>query len=121
MVAVLDEGGCETVVATGLSYASITYYQMIADDGARVVPYPIDMGEHPGNIDLARYTPQQLAGDAQVLADQFPPGPGLCLVAWAGAFPAPLGDPFLATGATARSLGVYRASLITTDYVLVRF
>ena len=121
MKAVLDDAGCETIIATGLSYAPLAYYEMLEENGARVLPYPIDMGEHPGNIDLTRYTPQQLAGDAQLLSERFPAGPATCLVAWAAAFPAPLGDPYLATGATARSLGVYRASMVTTDYILVRF
>ncbi len=121
MVAALDAAGCETVVATGLTYAPLAYYEMLEDNGARVVPYPSDMGEHPGNIDLARYTPRQLAGDARVLAEQFPPAPGTCLVAWAASFPLPLADAYLSTGARGTSLGVFRASMITTDYVLVRF
>ncbi|MGD8602506.1 MAG: glycosyltransferase family 39 protein, partial [Gemmatimonadota bacterium] len=121
MLTALDDAGCETIVATGLSYASLVYYEGVEADGARVVPYPIDVGEHPGNFDLDRYTLDQLNGDARVLAGQFPPTAGTCLVAWAESFPGPLGNAYLSTGARGRSLGNFRASMITTDYVLVRF
>lgn len=121
MHAALDRAGCRTIVATGLTYASLVYYEGLEENGARVVPYPIDVGEHPGNFDLDRYTFEELTGDARLLAAQFPPGPGTCVVAWAGSFPGPLGDAYLSTGARARFLGSFRASMITTDYVLVSF
>lgn len=121
MHAALQEADCQTIVATGLTYASLAYYEVLEGEGARVVPYPIDMGRHPGNIDLTQYTLQELTGDAQVLAEQFPPTAGTCVVAWAASFPGPLGDAYLSTGARGRSLGAFRASMITTDYLLVRF
>jgi len=117
----IASSGCRTVVATGLSYAPVLFYQMLNDEGARVLPYPIDVGEHPGNFDAARYTSGQLERDARVLVEQFPPVAGTCVLAWESDFPGPLGDAYLTASGSARSMGVFRPSLVTTDYRLLAF
>lgn len=121
IAAAVAGAGCTTVVATGLAYVPTLVYQMMADDGAQVLPFPIDMGTHPGNIDPARYTPASLARDARILAETYQPGPGLCVLGATERFRGPLADAYRSAGAEIRELGVLRASLTGgTPYVLVR-
>lgn len=113
--------GCRTVVATGLTYAPVLYYQMIREDGARVVPFPIDMSEHPGNLDPARYTAGDLARDAAILAGRFPPGDGLCALGATSTFSGPLADAFVGRGARVEVVGTFQPSLAAgVPYVLVK-
>jgi hypothetical protein len=121
MAQAVSSAECRTVVATGLSYAPVLFYQMLEGDGARVVPYPIDVGEHPGNFDVTGYSPRDLQVDANLLVREFPPEPGLCDLAWEAGFPGPLAEAYLVTGARARSMGVFSPSLVTTGYVLMSF
>lgn len=121
MTEAVTASGCRTVVATGLSYAPVLFYQMLEDDGARVLPYPIDVGEHPGNFDLSSYSAAELERDARVLVEQILPTEGTCILAWASDFPGPLAEAYLAVSGSARSVGVFRSSLVTTDYRLLAF
>jgi len=77
IAAAIRDAGCETVIATGLSYGPTLYYQMV-EDGAVVLPFPVDMGRHPGNLEAAAYTPAELRADAEVLTGRYPARDGLC-------------------------------------------
>ncbi|MFT5434530.1 MAG: hypothetical protein ACI9OJ_005243, partial [Myxococcota bacterium] len=86
----------------------------------RVVPFPIDMGEHPGNLNPANYTAEQLVAEAHILAREFPPGEGLCVIAATSTFSGPLADAYLEAGAIPEEVGVFRPSLMPgSPYVLV--
>jgi hypothetical protein len=120
IAAAVDGAGCTRVVATGLAYVPTLIYQMLADDGAQVLPFPIDMGTHPGNIDPARYTPASLARDARILAETYPPGPGLCVLGATAHFQGPLAEAYRSAGGEIRQVGVFHASLTAgTPFVLV--
>jgi len=118
----VDSVGCETVVATGLTYAPILFYQMVRQDGAQVVPFPIDMGQHPGNLNPERYTPDQLIRDARILAQEFPPSPDVCVIVPTSTFSGPLADAYLVSGTQAEEIGVFHPSLtVGSPYLLVTF
>jgi len=59
--AALDFAECTTVVATGLSFAPVKFYEMLEEPGARVVSFPIDISFHPENMDPGQYTNEGLA------------------------------------------------------------
>ena len=118
----LDAAQCRTVVATGLSFAPVAFYELVEEDGARVVPFPIDMASHPGNLDPAGYSVEALTADARILATEYPPGPGVCVLGGGASFAGPLADAYLADGIPARQVGVYRTSVLAgASYVLVTF
>ena len=120
--AAVDSAGCRTVIATGLAYGPVLFYQSLEEDGARVVPFPIDVGGHPGNVDPESYTTEDLSRDARLLAQGFPPGEGVCVLGTNGAFSGPLAEAFLSTDAVAREVGVFYPSLMPgSPYVLVTF
>jgi len=118
----VDSVGCETVVATGLTYAPIFYYQMIRKNGAQVVPFPIDMAEHPGNLNPERYTPDQLVRDARILTQEFPPSQEVCVIVPTSTFSGPLADAYLASGAEVEEVGAFYPSVTGgSPYLLVTF
>ena len=122
LAAALDFAECTTVVATGLSFAPVKFYEMLEEPGARVVSFPIDISSHPGNMDPLQYTGEGLARDAEILLSEHPPERGLCILAGGSTFEGPLADAFLSTGALARHIGVFNTSLISaTSYTLVVF
>jgi len=122
IAAAVDSAGCRTVVATGLTYAPVLFYQMVQDSGAQVVPFPIDMGDHPGNLNPQRYTSQGLATDARILAQEFPPGPETCVLVPTTTFSGPLAEAYLASGARAQAIGTFIPSLTGgSPYTLVTF
>jgi len=118
----LDSAGCTTVVATGLSFAPMTVYELGKEEGALVVPFPIDMASHPGNLNPAGYTAEELGRDAHILAREYPAGPGLCVLGGGTTFGGPLAEAYLGTGAEAQEEGVYHTSVLDgQNYVLVTF
>jgi hypothetical protein len=118
----LDSVGCTTVIATGLSYAPMAFYELTEEDGALVVPFPIDVGSHPGNLNPAGYTLEELAADASLLVREYPPGPGLCVLGGGTSFGGPLAEAYLAMGVAAREAGIFRTSVLAGQpYVLVTF
>jgi len=118
----LDAAQCNTIVATGLSYAPVAFYELAEKDGARVVPFPIDLASHPGNLDPDQYSLETLTADARILAAEYPPGPGVCVLGGGASFVGPLADAYLAAGIPARQMGVYRTSVLAgAPYVLVTF
>jgi hypothetical protein len=122
LAAALDTAECTTVVASGLSFAPVVFYEMIEEEGAVVVPFPIDMASHPGNMDPSRYSMEALEADAGILAGQYPPGPGVCVLGEGRSFSGPLADAFLAGGTGSRQVGVFQTSLLAgLPYVLVAF
>ncbi|MCJ7630535.1 MAG: glycosyltransferase family 39 protein, partial [Longimicrobiales bacterium] len=120
LAAALDFAECSTIVATGLSFAPVKFYEMLEEPGARVVSFPIDISSHPGNMDPGQYTSEGLARDAAILLREHPPGRGLCILTAGSTFAGPLAEAFLSTGARARHIGVFNTSLISaTPYTLV--
>ncbi|MGI9625189.1 MAG: hypothetical protein ACR2QM_00015, partial [Longimicrobiales bacterium] len=122
MAAALENARCTTVVATGLTYATVLFYEMAGGEGAQVLPYPIDVANHPGNLNPERYSAEELVQDAEILVRAHPPGPGVCIVAANETFRGPLAGAYTATGATPREIGVFNPSLMKgTPYVIVGF
>jgi hypothetical protein len=122
LVAALDTAGCTTVVASGLSFAPVAYYEMIQEEGALVAPFPIDMASHPGHMNPSGYSPEGLVADAEILVGEYPPGPGVCVLGEGRSFSGPLADAYLARGVEARQIGVFQTSLLAgLPYVLVAF
>lgn len=122
MAAAVDSAGCSTLIATGYTYAPMVFYQMVEGKGTVVAPFPIDVGDHPGNMDPRSYTPADLARDAHLLARAYPPGAGLCILSIGESFSGPLADAYPAEGARARPRGVYFPSTMRgTPYLLTAF
>jgi hypothetical protein len=122
LAAALDTAGCTTVVASGLSFAPVAFYEMTEEEGAVVVPFPIDMASHPGNMDPSRYSLEMLAADAGILVREYPPGPGVCVLGEGRSFAGPLADAYMAYGVEARQVGVFQTSLLAgLTFVLVAF
>lgn len=122
LAAALDFAECSTIIATGLSYAAVNFYETLEEPGAEVVSFPIDVSSHPGNMDPGQYTIQGLTQDAELLLRGHPPEEGLCVLAGGSTFEGPLADAFLSTGALARHIGVFNTSLTSANpYTLVVF
>ncbi len=122
MAAAVDSAGCTTLIATGYTYAPMVFYEMAEGRQTVVVPFPIDVGEHPGNMDPGDYTPEDLARDAHLLARAYPPGEGLCILSPGDVLSGALADAFLVGGGRVEERGVYFPSTMRgTPYVLTVF
>jgi hypothetical protein len=122
MAAAVDSAGCTTLIATGYTYAPMVFYEMANKRYTVVAPFPIDVGEHPGNMDPQEYTQEHLARDARLLAHAYPPGEGMCILSPGDALSGPLADAFLAGEARAERRGTYFLSNGRgTPYVLTVF
>ncbi len=122
MAAAVDSAGCTTLIATGYAYAPMVFYEMAQGRRTVVAPFPIDVGEHPGNMDPGDYTPAELARDAHLLARAYPPGEGLCILSPGEVLAGALADAFRTAGGRADGRGVYTLSTMGgTPYVLTVF
>jgi hypothetical protein len=122
MAAAVDSAGCPTLIATGYTYAPMVFYQLVGGGGVAVAPFPIDVGEHPGNMDAGSYTPAELARDAHLLSQAYPPEAGLCILSPGEVLSGALAEAFLAGDARAEERGVYFPSTMRgTPYVLTVF
>jgi len=122
MAAAVDSAGCTTLIATGYTYAPMVFYEMAEGRRTAVAPFPIDVGEHPGNMDPADYTPADLTRDAHLLARAYPPGEGLCILSPGEVLSGVLADAFMAGDVRAEERGVYFPSTTRgTPYVLTVF
>lgn len=122
MAAAVDSAGCSTLIATGYTYAPMLFYQLVGGRGVVVAPFPIDVGEHPGNMDAESYTPADLARDAYLLSQAYPPGDGLCILSPGETLSGALAEAFPAGTGRAVERGVYVPSTMRgTPYVLTVF
>jgi len=122
LASTLDEAGCTTVIATGLSFAPVAIYELFQEEKALVIPFPIDIATHPGYLRGTSYSVGELERDAEILSREYPPGPGVCVLGGGRTFTGPLAEAYLSGGAPAREIGVFQTSLLAgSNYVLVTF